>query len=160
MTTDRGGPIAMDTRRRPPVPEPFAASRLLAVAATGPPRGPGRAQSVLRLPIPADPIMNPVIGTDAAAVPVNRFLFDSLTRPDPKTLEPRPDLATEWSARPDGLRVDLQARPERPVARRQALHRRRRQVHLRRHPGPQAELAAPIGHRLIKEVKVGRPVTR
>jgi peptide/nickel transport system substrate-binding protein len=61
------------------------------------------AETVLRIPIPADPIMNPVIGTDAAAVPVNRFLYDSLTRPDPKGLEPRPGLATEWSARPDGL---------------------------------------------------------
>jgi len=64
---------------------------------------PALAQTVLRIPIPADPIMNPVIGTDAAAVPVNRFLYDSLTRPDPKTLEPRPGLATEWSARTDGL---------------------------------------------------------
>ena len=64
---------------------------------------PAAAQTVLRLPIPADPIMNPVIGTDAAAVPVNRFLYDALTRPDPKTLEPRPALATEWSARADGL---------------------------------------------------------
>ena len=64
---------------------------------------PAWAQTVLRIPIPADPLMNPVIGKDAAAVAVNRFFFDTLTRPDPKTLEPRPGLATEWSARPDGL---------------------------------------------------------
>lgn len=60
-------------------------------------------QTILRIPIPADPIMNPVIGTDAAAVPLNRFLYDSLTRPDPKTLKPKPGLATEWSASANGL---------------------------------------------------------
>jgi peptide/nickel transport system substrate-binding protein len=65
--------------------------------------GPAWAQTVLRIPIPADPLMNPVIGQDAAAVAVNRLFFDTLTRPDPKTLEPRPGLAMEWSARPDGL---------------------------------------------------------
>ena len=76
---------------------------LVALATVGVLSAPATAQTVLRLAIPADPIMNPVIGTDAAAVPVNRFFFDALTRPDPKTLEPKPDLATEWSVRGDGL---------------------------------------------------------
>lgn len=59
--------------------------------------------TVLRMAIPADPIMNPLLGTDAAAVPMNRFLFNALTRPDPETFEPRPDLATSWSVSDDGL---------------------------------------------------------
>src|SRR5690606_34247908 len=62
--------------------------------------GPAAAQpgTVLRLAIPADPLMNPILGTDAAAVPINRFFFNALTRPDPETFEPRPDLATSWEA--------------------------------------------------------------
>lgn len=59
--------------------------------------------TVLRLAIPADPLMNPLLGNDAAAVPMNRFLFNALTRPDPETFEPRPDLATSWSVSDDGL---------------------------------------------------------
>ncbi|MBI4279379.1 MAG: peptide ABC transporter substrate-binding protein, partial [Armatimonadetes bacterium] len=58
---------------------------------------------VLRMAIPTDPLMNPIIGTDAAAVPVNRFLYGFLTRPDPDTLEPAPDLATKWEVSSDGL---------------------------------------------------------
>ena len=67
--------------------------------------GPALAQqaSVLRIPIPADPLMNPILGTDAAAVPVNRFIYDALTRPDPETYKPQPDLATDWSVSDDGL---------------------------------------------------------
>jgi peptide/nickel transport system substrate-binding protein len=61
-----------------------------------------QAETILRLAIPADPIMNPVIGTDAAAVPLNRFLYDFLTRPDPQTLEARPGIATSWSATNNG----------------------------------------------------------
>jgi peptide/nickel transport system substrate-binding protein len=60
--------------------------------------------TVLRLAIPADPLMNPILGTDAAAVPINRFFFNALTRPDPETFEPRPDLATSWEVSEDGLR--------------------------------------------------------
>lgn len=59
--------------------------------------------SVLRLAIPADPLMNPLLGTDAAAVPINRFIFDALTRPNPETFEPEPNLATDWSVSEDGL---------------------------------------------------------
>ena len=59
--------------------------------------------TVLRLAIPADPLMNPLLGTDAAAVPLNRFFYDALTRPNPETYEPEPDLATDWSVSEDGL---------------------------------------------------------
>lgn len=59
--------------------------------------------SVLRLALPADPLMNPLLGTDAAAVPINRFIFNALTRPDPDSFEPRPDLALDWSVSADGL---------------------------------------------------------
>lgn len=59
--------------------------------------------SVLRLAIPADPLMNPLLGNDAAAVPLNRFFYNALTRPDPETFEPQPDLATSWSVSDDGL---------------------------------------------------------
>lgn len=60
-------------------------------------------QTVLRLAIPADPLMNPILGTDAAAVPVNRFLYDALTRPSPENYAPEPMLASDWSVSEDNL---------------------------------------------------------
>lgn len=59
------------------------------------------AGGVVRVAIPGDPIMNPLIGNDASAVPFNRAVFSFLTRPDPRDLRPVPDLATSWKASAD-----------------------------------------------------------
>ncbi|MBI4280059.1 MAG: ABC transporter substrate-binding protein, partial [Armatimonadetes bacterium] len=56
---------------------------------------------VLRMAIPTDPLMNPLYATDAAAVAVTRWLFSALTRPDPGTLQPAPDLAEKWEVSGD-----------------------------------------------------------
>jgi peptide/nickel transport system substrate-binding protein len=61
----------------------------------------GGGGGTVRTAIPGDPIMNPLIGNDASAVPFNRVVFSSLTRPDPKDLTPRPDLAEKWESSDD-----------------------------------------------------------
>jgi len=54
-----------------------------------------------RVAIPGDPVMNPLIGNDASAVPFNRAVFSSLTRPHPDDLTPQPDLAEKWESSKD-----------------------------------------------------------
>lgn len=55
------------------------------------------------IPIAADPTLNPWHpNAFVESIFVNRVLFDSLTKPG-KDLNPAADLATEWTASPDGL---------------------------------------------------------
>ena len=63
--------------------------------------GPAGPAGVVRVAIPGDPIMNPLIGNDASAVPFNRAVFSALTRPDPEDLTPQPDLAESWESSDD-----------------------------------------------------------
>src|ERR1044072_1378628 len=63
-------------------------------------RGAGTAGGVVRVAIPGDPIMNPLIGNAASAVPFNRAVFSYLTRPA-NDLQPTPDLATSWKSTRD-----------------------------------------------------------
>jgi peptide/nickel transport system substrate-binding protein len=63
--------------------------------------GGGGQGGTVRVAIPGDPIMNPLIGNDASAVPFNRAVFASLTRPDPDDLTPQPDLAEKWESSED-----------------------------------------------------------
>lgn len=56
----------------------------------------GATGGIVRLALPGDPVMNPIVGGDASAVPFNRTCFSFLTRPDPLDLQPRPDLAESW----------------------------------------------------------------
>jgi peptide/nickel transport system substrate-binding protein len=64
--------------------------------ASGPATG-----GVIRLAIPGDPVMNPIVGNDASAIPFNRVAFSFLTRPDPSDLQPKPDLAESWDHNAD-----------------------------------------------------------
>jgi len=73
---------------------------LIAACASGGSSG-AKTGGIVHVAIPGDPIMNPLIGSDASAVPFNRAAFSFLTRPDPKDLRPTPDLATTWSASAD-----------------------------------------------------------
>lgn len=61
----------------------------------------GGPADIVRVSIPGDPIMNPLIGNDASAVPFNRAVFSALTRPDPEDLQPQPDLAESWESSDD-----------------------------------------------------------
>lgn len=61
----------------------------------------GATGGVVRLALPGDPIMNTVIGNDASAIPLNRTIFSSLTRPDSSDLQPLPDLAESWEHNAD-----------------------------------------------------------
>jgi peptide/nickel transport system substrate-binding protein len=61
------------------------------------------AKKVVRLVITGDPVMNPILSSDPNSAWVNHFMFPSLVRIDPDTLEPEPDLATSWEVSGDGL---------------------------------------------------------
>lgn len=69
------------------------------------------AGGVVRVAIPGDPVMNPVIGNDASAVPFCRTVFSFLTRPDPRDLRPTPDLATRWDSSRDFKTWTFRLRP-------------------------------------------------
>jgi len=70
-------------------------------ACAAPPTPGAATGGVVRLAIPGDPIMNPIVGNDASAIPFNRTAFSFLTRPDPADLQPRPDLAESWEHNAD-----------------------------------------------------------
>jgi peptide/nickel transport system substrate-binding protein len=55
------------------------------------------------MPIVGDPIMNPVVAQGRESNHVNAVIFNQLVRPDKVTLQPSPDLATNWEVAPDGL---------------------------------------------------------
>ena len=62
-------------------------------------------------------------------------VYNNLVVFDPKSKQNAPDhivpdLATEWAWSDDGTQAHLQAARRREVARRQALHQRRREMHL------------------------------
>jgi peptide/nickel transport system substrate-binding protein len=58
----------------------------------------------LRLPISIDPLpLNAVISNELSSLLVRRVVFSYLTRVDPATKQPVPDLATKWDVSPDGL---------------------------------------------------------
>ncbi len=57
----------------------------------------------LRYALLADVALNPVICADPNCSDAQHFVFDALTRPDPKTLAPSPNLAKSWDVSPDGL---------------------------------------------------------
>lgn len=44
----------------------------------------------------ADPLLNPLISSGVQSVMVNKVLFNGLTKPEPGTLKPMPDLAESW----------------------------------------------------------------
>jgi peptide/nickel transport system substrate-binding protein len=75
--------------------------QLLAACGGGESAGPSGPAGSVRVAIPGDPIMNPLIGNDASAVPFNRAVFSALTRPDPEDLQPTPDLAESWESSDD-----------------------------------------------------------
>lgn len=66
--------------------------------------------AVARIAVINDPILNPVIAPDIGSVLVNKVIFPGLVRPD-EQLQPSPDLATSWSAAPDGLSYTFALRP-------------------------------------------------
>lgn len=81
---------------------------LLEACTTASPQAPGASGvaeaptgGIVRLAIPGDPLMNPIVGNDASAIPFNRTAFSFLTRPDPTDLQPRPDLAESWEHNAD-----------------------------------------------------------
>ncbi|MEW9554002.1 ABC transporter substrate-binding protein [Nonomuraea sp. NPDC050783] len=47
--------------------------------------------------------MNPFLAVRLVSTSIHRWMYGYLTVPDPKTLQPSPDLAESWSASPDGL---------------------------------------------------------
>lgn len=46
----------------------------------------------------ADPLLNPLISSGVHSVMVNKVLFNGLTKPEPGTLQPVPDLAESWES--------------------------------------------------------------
>lgn len=53
------------------------------------------------LAITADPVLNPLISTGVHSILVNKVLFNGLTKPEPDTLQPVPDLAESWESNED-----------------------------------------------------------
>lgn len=78
---------------------------LLEACTVGSPQATGSSAAAtggtVRLAIPGDPLMNPVVGNDASAIPFNRTIFSFLTKPDSADLQPRPDLAESWEHNAD-----------------------------------------------------------
>jgi len=72
------------------------------LAALGSPAAPARRGGILRLATQTDPILNPIIQTQAQSLIVNKNIFSTLVRPNEK-FEIIPDLATRWEISPDGL---------------------------------------------------------
>jgi peptide/nickel transport system substrate-binding protein len=60
------------------------------------PAAPAKSGGAVSFAISSDPLLNPILTGDISGVPVNKLLFNGLTRPDAETLEPKPDLALSW----------------------------------------------------------------
>jgi peptide/nickel transport system substrate-binding protein len=67
-------------------------------------------ESVLRIPLINDPILNPVVAPDLGSILVNKVIFPGLVRPD-EQLRPTPDLAESWTQSDDGLSYTFRLRP-------------------------------------------------
>ena len=86
----------------------------------------------------------PVLATDNASHSISGLIFNGLVNYD-RDLNIVGDLAESWDISPDGLVITFHLRPGVTLARRAALHGRRRRVHLprsrstRRHRRPTAE---------------------
>jgi peptide/nickel transport system substrate-binding protein len=94
-------PAAPKTEAKPTEAAKPAAPAAPASAPQAAPTAPAKVGGQISIPIQTDPVMNPVLGGDTSSVVVSKLLFNGLTRPDPETLEPKPDLATSWEASPD-----------------------------------------------------------
>src|SRR3972149_7562938 len=70
------------------------------LAALGGRAAPARRGGILRLATQTDPILNPIIQTQAQSLIVNKNIFSTLVRPNEK-FEIIPDLATRWGVSPD-----------------------------------------------------------
>jgi peptide/nickel transport system substrate-binding protein len=62
-----------------------------------------RQGGTLRMAIIADPVLNPILTMGIQSTTICKVLYSGLCRPDPVTLEPRPDLAKSWQVSRDGL---------------------------------------------------------
>lgn len=84
-------------------------------------RSGGDRDDVLRLGLPPVPGLDPAQARSVEQLLVVDQLFDSLTQPDPRTMEPRPALAARWQSSPDQrqwdffLRADARFSNGRPV---------------------------------------------
>ncbi|HEX2063505.1 MAG TPA: ABC transporter substrate-binding protein, partial [Acidimicrobiales bacterium] len=67
---------------------------------------------VLRLGLPPVPGLDPAQARSVEQLLVADQLFDSLTQPDPRTMEPRPALAARWQSSPDQRQWDFFLRPD------------------------------------------------
>ncbi len=85
-----------------PSPTPAASKSEAKASEAAKPAAAAKGAGQVSYAIPSDPVMNPVLAGDTSAVSVSKLIFNGLTRPDPQTLEPKPDLATSWEASPDG----------------------------------------------------------
>ena len=70
-------------------------------AARTPASGTPKDGGTFTMAIIADPVLNPLISSGVQSVMVNKVLFNGLTRPEPGTLKPVPDLAESWEANTD-----------------------------------------------------------
>jgi peptide/nickel transport system substrate-binding protein len=61
----------------------------------------GKPGGTFNFAIIADPVLNPLISSGVQSVMVNKVLFNCLTRPEPGTLLPIPDLAVSWEPNDD-----------------------------------------------------------
>ena len=86
--------------------------------------------------------LNPVIATDGISYTVEWPMFDSLLELD-ASLNVKPLLAESWEVGKDGLTYTFKLKKGVTLARRQAVHRARRGLHLLFRPGPQGDDAAP-----------------
>ena len=71
----------------------------------------GAPGGVLRVGVTPLPSLDPAQARSLEQLLVVDQLFDSLTAPDPRTLEPRPSLAARWQASPDQRQWDFFLRP-------------------------------------------------
>ena len=71
-----------------------------------------RRGGTFRMSVIADPNLNPILVTGIQSLPPCKVLFNGLCRPDPVTLEPRPDLAKSWQVSRDGLTWTFQLRDD------------------------------------------------
>lgn len=86
----------------------IVATAMLAMLACG--RVDRPRESVLRIPLINDPILNPVVAPDLGSILVNKVIFPGLVRPD-EQLRPTPDLAESWTQSEDGLSYTFRLRP-------------------------------------------------
>ncbi len=65
------------------------------------PGGEAKKGGTFSFAIIADPVLNPLISSGVQSVMVNKVLFNGLTKPEPGTLQPVPDLAESWEPNED-----------------------------------------------------------